>query len=43
MEWLGLGYFEDVYAKVGDQWKFTSRYHTFDGLDDKLYLRTFIA
>jgi uncharacterized protein (TIGR02246 family) len=43
MEWLGLGYFEDEYAKVGDQWKFTSRYHTFDGLDDKLYLRTFIA
>jgi uncharacterized protein (TIGR02246 family) len=43
MESLGLGYFEDEYAKVGDQWKFTSRYHTFDGLDDKLYLRTFIA
>ena len=42
MESLGLGYFEDEYAKVGDQWKFTSRYHTFDGLDDKLYLRTFI-
>jgi uncharacterized protein (TIGR02246 family) len=43
MEWLGLGYFEDEYAKVGDQWKFTSHYHSFDGLDDKLYLRTFIA
>ena|ERR1700677_59649 len=43
MESLGLGYFEDEYAKVGDHWKFTSRYHTFDGLDDKLYLRTFIA
>ncbi len=42
MESLGLGYFEDEYAKVGDQWKFASRYHTFDGLDDKLYLRTFI-
>lgn len=42
MESLGLGYFEDEYAKVGDQWKFVSRYHTFDGLDDKLYLRTFI-
>ncbi|MGO9452761.1 MAG: nuclear transport factor 2 family protein [Candidatus Binataceae bacterium] len=42
LEWLGLGYFEDEYAKVGDQWKFTSRYHTFDGLDDKLYLRTFM-
>ena len=43
MEWLGLGYFEDEYAKVGDQWKFTSRHHSFDGLDHKLYLRTFIA
>jgi uncharacterized protein (TIGR02246 family) len=43
MEWLGLGYFEDEYAKVGDQWQFTSRYHSFDGLDDKLYLRTFIT
>lgn len=43
LEWLGLGYFEDEYAKVGDQWKFTSCRHSFDGLDDKLYLRTFIA
>lgn len=43
MEWLGLGYFEDEYAKVGEGWKFTSRYHSFDGLDDKLYLKTFIA
>jgi uncharacterized protein (TIGR02246 family) len=43
MEWLGLGYFEDEYEKVGDQWKFTSRHHSFEGLDDKLYLRTFIA
>jgi uncharacterized protein (TIGR02246 family) len=43
MESLGLGYFEDEYAKVANQWKFTSRYHSFDGLDDKLYLRTFIA
>lgn len=43
LEFLGLGYFKDEYAKVGDQWKFTSRYHTFDGIDDKLYLRTFIV
>ena len=42
MEWLGLGYFEDEYAEVDNQWKFTARYHTFDGLDDKVYLRTFI-
>jgi len=43
MEWIGVGCFEDEYAKVGDQWKFASRYHTFDGLDDKVYLRTFIV
>jgi hypothetical protein len=42
MEWIGIGYFEDEYAKVGSEWKFTKRYHTFDGLDDKVYLRTFI-
>jgi uncharacterized protein (TIGR02246 family) len=42
-EWIGLGYFEDDYAKVGNQWKFAKRYHTFDGLDTKIYLRTFIA
>jgi hypothetical protein len=43
MEWIGVGSFEDEYAKVGNQWKFAKRYHTFDGMDDKLYLRTFIA
>ena len=42
MEWLGIGYFEDEYAKVGSEWKFAKRYHTFDGVDDKVYLRTFI-
>src|SRR5271168_2907523 len=36
MEWIGLGYFEDEYAKVGNQWKFAARRHGFEGLDDKL-------
>jgi hypothetical protein len=43
MEWIGVGYFEDEYLKQGDQWKFTVRYHTFDGIDNKVYLRTFIS
>jgi hypothetical protein len=43
MEWLGIGYFEDEYSRQGDQWKFTERHHTFDGLDSKVYLRTFMA
>jgi hypothetical protein len=25
MEWVGSGYYEDEYAKAGDQWKFKSR------------------
>jgi uncharacterized protein (TIGR02246 family) len=43
MEWIGVGYFEDRYAKLGNEWKFASRHHTFDGVDNKIYLRTFIA
>lgn len=43
MDWIGVGYFEDEYAKVRNEWKFATRYHTFDGVDDKIYLRTFIA
>ena len=43
MEWIGVGYFEDEYAKMGNQWKFAARYHTFDGVDNKVYLRTFIV
>ena len=42
MEWLGIGYFEDELVKQGDQWKFASRHHTFDAIDDKVFLRTFI-
>jgi SnoaL-like domain len=43
MEWIGVGYFEDEHAKVANQWKFAARHHTFDGVDDKVYLRTFIV
>jgi hypothetical protein len=25
MEWIGSGYYEDQYVKVGDDWKFASR------------------
>jgi hypothetical protein len=25
MEWIGSGYYEDQYVKVGEQWKFASR------------------
>jgi hypothetical protein len=42
MEWLGVGYLEDEYAKQGEQWKVRARNHTFDGLDSKIFLRTFI-
>jgi uncharacterized protein (TIGR02246 family) len=42
MEYLGIGYFEDEFVKEGDQWKFTSRVHSFDGIDNKIYLRTFM-
>jgi hypothetical protein len=42
MEWIGVGCFEDQYVKMGNDWKFSARNHTFDGMDDKVYLRTFI-
>ena len=28
MDWLGAGYYEDQYEKVGDRWKFKSRHFT---------------
>ncbi len=28
MEWIGTGYYDDEYLKVGDQWKFASRRFT---------------
>jgi uncharacterized protein (TIGR02246 family) len=42
LEWIGVGYFEDQCVKIGKQWKFSARHHTFDGMDDKVFLRTFI-
>jgi hypothetical protein len=28
MEWIGTGYYDDEYVKVGEQWKFASRRFT---------------
>jgi hypothetical protein len=28
MEWIGTGFYDDEYAKVGEQWKFASRRFT---------------
>jgi len=28
MQWIGSGYYDDAYVKVGDDWKFVSRYFT---------------
>jgi hypothetical protein len=28
MEWIGAGHYDDEYVKVGDRWKFASRYFT---------------
>jgi SnoaL-like protein len=28
MQWVGSGYYQDEYVKVGDHWKFASRYFT---------------
>jgi SnoaL-like domain len=39
MERVGLGYYEDEYAKVGDQWKFTSRRYFLDTIDTAVSLR----
>ncbi len=41
VEWLGVGYFEDEYVKLGEQWKFAVRHHGFEG-DAKVHLRMFI-
>ncbi len=32
MEWIGTGYYDDEYVKVGDTWKFASRRFTGIGL-----------
>lgn len=41
-EWQDFGYIEDNYRKLGDQWKFASRFNSFAGIDRKIWLRTFI-
>jgi len=39
MQRVGLGYYEDVYAKVGDEWKFVSRRYLLDAIDTDVSLR----
>ena len=39
MERVGLGYYEDQYAKVGDKWKFASRRYFLDSIDTAVPLR----
>ena len=33
MEWIGAGHYDDEYVKVGESWKFASRYFTAIRLD----------
>jgi ketosteroid isomerase-like protein len=40
MDWIGAGYYEDRYSKIGDEWKFALRHHVRIG--PKIALRTFI-
>jgi len=39
MERVGLGYYEDEYAKIGDKWKFSSRRYFLDTIDTTVSLR----
>ncbi len=39
MQRVGLGYYEDEYAKVGDKWKFASRRYFLDAIDTEVSLR----
>ncbi|MGO9606788.1 MAG: nuclear transport factor 2 family protein [Candidatus Binataceae bacterium] len=39
MRRIGLGYYEDEYAKVGDKWKFASRRYFLDVIDTAVSLR----
>jgi hypothetical protein len=44
MEWVGMGYYDDEYVKVGDEWKFAGRLYCMDAVDAGVSLReTFIA
>jgi len=39
MQRVGLGYYEDEYAKVGNKWKFASRRYFLDAIDTAVSLR----
>jgi ketosteroid isomerase-like protein len=39
MRRIGVGYYEDEYAKKGDQWKFASRRYFLDTIDTEVSLR----
>jgi ketosteroid isomerase-like protein len=43
MKRVGLGYYEDEYAKIGDEWKLASRHYFLDEIDTSVLLRTFIV
>ncbi|HTY54651.1 MAG TPA: nuclear transport factor 2 family protein [Candidatus Binataceae bacterium] len=40
MQWVGSGYYNDEYVKVGDHWKFASRYFTAMHFDPATAART---
>jgi ketosteroid isomerase-like protein len=40
---VGLGCYEDEYAKVGDKWKFASRHYFLNVIDTAVSLRTFLV
>ena len=40
---VGLGYYEDEYAKVGEKWKLASRRYFLDAIDTAVSLRTFMV
>lgn len=39
MQRVGLGYYEDEYVKVRDEWKFASRRYFLDAIDTEVSLR----
>ncbi len=39
MQRVGLGYYEDQYAKVGEEWKFASRRYFLENIDTAVSLR----
>jgi uncharacterized protein (TIGR02246 family) len=43
MQRVGLGYYEDEYTKVSDEWKFASRRYFLDTIDTDVPLRRFMV